>query len=202
MAENQATPPLTAEAITGLIAAALKPVTEALGALATNQKVIADTMANDAKAKADEAAAKTAAAASPTSTPTATATTAAGQRRLTAEAVAKLLNDTLAARDQVAQGAAARNSFIADKLKGVPAAYHGKLGNDPSKWPAEEQAIRENFKADLQSLGLKAPDVSGGAGAGAAGGTPSPEAAAKASLARNLTPGQAKFAESLKLPAA
>ncbi len=86
-------------------------------------------------------------------------------------------------------------------MKGVPAAYHGKLGTDPAKWPAEEQAIRDGFKADLAAIGAKVPDVSGGTAAGTAGSAEVTAAAAsKSSLYRNLTPGQAKFAESLVLP--
>ncbi len=93
MDEKTEPTPLTAEAITGLIATALKPVTEALGALTTNQKVIADTMAAD-KTKADDAAKAAADAAAAKDKGQGTKDAA---QPLTADAVAKLLNDTLSA---------------------------------------------------------------------------------------------------------
>jgi hypothetical protein len=191
-----ATTPLTAEAVAGLITAALKPVTEAMTAMQANQKVIADTMAADAaaKTKVEADAAKAAAAATPTPTP-ATATLAP----LTAEAVSKLLNDTLATRDQQAQSTAARNAFLAEKMKDVPAAYRGALGNDPAKWTAEEQKIRETLKADLSAMGAKVPDISGGNATGSSGNA-APAQRAPNSLTGALTKGQAAFAETIVLP--
>ena len=93
----------------------------------------------------------------------------------TPEAVAKLVADQLTAQNAkqtaAADLAAKRTAFIADTLKGVPAIYAGKLGDDPAMWADEAKTIRETFQADLTAAGIKAPAVSSNPPAGAATGT-------------------------------
>lgn len=180
---------VTLEAVSKLIADAVKPLTDSLAETVKNQKVLADTMAADAKAKADaEAAAKTEAA-KPEAGKEATALTPEAVRKMVADTMAQ----TLKARDDAAQSSAARDTYLADKMKGVPAAYQSKLGSDPTKWAAEEQAIRDGLKADLAAMGATVKDVSGG-NATSQADTP------KTSANANLTPGQAAFAAGLVLP--
>lgn len=81
------------------------------------------------------------------------------------EDVAKAVQDAVAAQTTAQAATDAKKAFIAEKLKGVPAAYHGKLGDDPAKWAAEEQAIRAELKSDLAAMGVTAPDLDGGAAA-------------------------------------
>lgn len=61
-----------------------------------------------------------------------------------------------------------RRDFAAEKLKGLPAVYGSRLGDDPAKWEAEAQAIAEQAKTELAAAGLKPADVGGRA----TGGTP------------------------------
>ncbi len=184
-------------AVQKAIADAMKPVTDSLAALTSNQKVIADTMAADAKAKAEPARQTDAAKAKP-----ADGKEPASPAPLTAEQVSKLVNDGVAAvlkqRDEAAQSSAQRDAFVGEKLKGLPAVYQAKLGSDPAKWAAEEQSIRDQFKADLTAAGAKLPDVGGGDPGGKSAG----DAAAAAAKPNNmgLTDGQAAFARGLKLP--
>jgi hypothetical protein len=109
-------------------------------------------------------------AAPATPTPTATAGGAGGGDKpkfLTAEDLVRVLD----ARDQTRQTADARRSFASDKLKDLPPGYESRLGNDPAKWPAEEQQLRTEYRAFLDKQGIKVPDVGGGA---AADGTKKP----------------------------
>jgi hypothetical protein len=76
---------------------------------------------------------------------------------LSADDVVRLLD----ARDSKLSALAARQEFISKKMSKLPAAYQAKLGNDPAKWPVEEQVIREEFRADLKSMGVKVPDLGG-----------------------------------------
>lgn len=87
---------------------------------------------------------------------------------ISAADVDKLLSEKLAASQQSAEAKAAREKFVGEKLKDLPAVYQGQLGNDPGKWPAEEQAIRAQFQADLKAAGVTAKPVDGGAGTGGA----------------------------------
>jgi hypothetical protein len=91
------------------------------------------------------------------------ATKDAKPEALTAEAVAKIVADQIAAASQANGQKAARDAFQAEKLKDLPAAYRNQLGSDPAKWAAEEQAIREQFKADLKAAGLEPKNVGGAA---------------------------------------
>lgn len=192
---------LTLESVQKLIkdtvATELAPVLE-------NQRVIADTMAADAKAKKEAEAAAAAAATADKGKEggkEAKPLTAEDVARLTSEAIAK----TLTERDAAAKSTAARDAFIADKLKNVPAAYHAKLGSDPAKWAAEEQVIRDGLKADLTAMGLQPKDVKGGD----AGGVTTSGDSAKTTeqqtaqyKAQGLSDGAAEFATQIKLPGA
>jgi hypothetical protein len=86
---------------------------------------------------------------------------------LTLDDVSKLLDNKLNAAQSSAQAAEQKKGFVADKLKDLPAAYQGQLGNDPSKWAAEEQAIRGQYKADFKTAGGTVPNVGGGDAKGA-----------------------------------
>lgn len=205
MAESPTPTPtatLDAAAVQKMIADALKPVTEALKPIADNQKILADTMAADATARANAAKAEAdkATAAGGKAPP------AAGEapKPLTAEDIAKLVNDgisgALKTRDDQAKSSAARDAFIGEKLKGVPAAYQQQLGTDPAKWGEQEQAIRAQLKSDLAAIGATVKDVGGNPG-----GTTASSAAAAAApnlTAANsgLTEGQAAYARALQLP--
>ena len=170
------------------VAAAVKPIADA-------QKAITDALTAEANAKAE--AAKAEAAKKP-------ADKTAEAKPLTAEDVAKLLSDTLNQRDAASKTTAAREAFIADKLKGVPAVYATKLGSDPAKWATEEQAIRDGLKADLAALGVTPKTVDGETPGGttAASGTVGTAALSLAQLkAQGLSEGEASFASTLKMPA-
>jgi hypothetical protein len=188
--------------INDAIGAALKPITDGLGELAKNQKVLADTFAADQQKAAE--AAKAAAAATTTD-----AKKGEPPKPLTLEDVTKVVNDSVAnqlkTREEAAASTEARNKFIGEKLKDLTPAYQNLLGNDPAKWAAEEQQIRDKFKAEITAAGLKIPDVGGGnaggaTGSGGAGGAAPPTS--NPYLDKGLTPAQAGYANSLKLPTA
>lgn len=157
--------------VEALIAGAIKPVTEQMGSLAEavkpvgalvtqvadlgkNVKTVADTLqalppaaaaggAGDGKKKTGEADAP---------------------KYLTAEDMVKVLDQ----RDAARASSAARESFIAEKMKDLPAAYRTQLGADSTKWAAEEQSIRTAFQADFKAAGGKVEDLSGQNKGGAA----------------------------------
>lgn len=87
---------------------------------------------------------------------------------LTGADVTRIVQEALAAQQQASQQTAARQQFQEGKLKDLPPAYRNQLGTDPGKWAQEEQAIREQFRADFKAAGGKVEDVGGGGG----GGTP------------------------------
>lgn len=134
------------EKLAGALAKANKPLLDALDKLAATP---AATPAPAAAAeKKDEAA-----------------------KPLTAADVAKIVADTMGTARASDQAAAARQATIETKLKDLPAAYRNQLGNDPAKWQAEEQAIRDAYKADFKAAGGadQTKDVGGNnGGAGAA----------------------------------
>lgn len=80
---------------------------------------------------------------------------------VTAEDVAKIVAEQLKGFQQTSQQTAQREAYLGSKLKDLPAAYRNQLGPDPAKWAAEEQAIRDQFKADLAAAGVKPADVGG-----------------------------------------
>lgn len=82
------------------------------------------------------------------------------------EAIAKVVSDQLAASQASQTKIAARQAYVSEKMKDVPAAYLSQLGDDPAKFTENEQAIRTQLKADLAKLGVKAPDVGGTAPGG------------------------------------
>lgn len=200
--EKEKTAPATldAAAVKALIAESNKGFAETLAAIQANQKVIADTMAADAKAKADAAAeaAKTDAVKSVVDKKPPEALTAEAIQKMVAEGIATAAKS----QAEAAKGTVAREAFIADKLKGVPAAYHGRLGADPTKWAAEEQSIREGLKADLTAMGLASKDVGGGevGGTSNSGGGNATEKLSQYK-AYGLTDGQAEFASGIVMPA-
>lgn len=87
---------------------------------------------------------------------------------LTAEDVTRLVSDSLKTFQQQTQQSAARQQYQGDKLKDLPPIYRDRLGSDPAKWATEEQAIRDQFKADRVALGVKVEDLGGGNPGGAA----------------------------------
>jgi hypothetical protein len=168
-------------------------IAQAIKPLAESQKAMADSLTAQAAEKT--AAAKKAGA----EAEKAAGSEAGGAKPLTAEDVAKLLESRLDARDAAAKGTGARSAYLADKLKDVPASYQVKLGNDPAKWAAEEQAARDELKADLAKMGVKLKDVGGDQPGGVT--TSSTTANTPAALkAIGLSDGEAQLAASMKLP--
>lgn len=172
---------LTPETVQSLISSAVKP-------LEANVKILADTLAAEA--------ARTAANAGGNATGNAA-------KPLTLDD----LNTLLAQRDQRAQSSAQREAFIREKMKNVPEAYARQLGDDQAKWPAEEQAIRARFRADLAALGIKAADVGGGDAGGATSGDAARAGEAERIstrkqqlIASGMSEGLAAYAASLKMP--
>lgn len=100
------------------------------------------------------------------SAPPAAATTAATDggkpKAFTLEDVSKLLDSKLQQQAASSKQAEERKGFVAAKLKDLPPAYQNQLGPDPSKWAAEEQAIRDQYKADFKIAGGTTPKVEGG----------------------------------------
>jgi hypothetical protein len=93
----------------------------------------------------------------------------AAGKAISAADVSKVVGEQIAAQNAARESSDARKAFVGEKLKDVPAVYAAKLGDDPAKWPADEQAIRTQYQADLAKAGVKAPNVDGAAGtAGAA----------------------------------
>lgn len=199
MAEAQAASPANSDTKID-VAAIVKTATEEVGKqfksvldglsgqvaeLSKNQKVLADTFA--AEKEALKAASKT---------------TDTAAKSLTADDVLKLLDERDSKRQETAEQKAKREAFIADPNNGlanfvkVPigkSLVDAKIGADPSKWADEAKAI----VAQVESSGIKMPDVGG---AGRDGGkTPADGGAAVPKFA-NLTEGQRKFAEGLKMP--
>jgi hypothetical protein len=76
-------------------------------------------------------------------------------------AVLSEVKTLLTSNQQSQQQADARKAYIKAKMEKVPEIYHGLLGNDPAKWPAEEQAARERLKVDLAAQGVKPEPVGG-----------------------------------------
>jgi hypothetical protein len=163
-----------ADQIKAGIAEAIQPIVE-------NQKIIADTFIADRAAKAD-------------------AEKRTDAKPLMAEEMKKFVGEQLAARDTVAKRNEAKNAFIAEKLKGVPAAYHGRLGDDPAKWPGEEQAIRNSLKSDLAMMGVAPKEVSGGDPGGASGSAATAEAKITGYKSAGMSDGEAALAASIVLP--
>lgn len=80
--------------------------------------------------------------------------------------VKKLIAESLGQHQQTTQTQQLRERYLGEKLKDLPAAYRNQLGSDPAKWTAEEQAIRDAYKADFKIAGGTVADVGGSAGAG------------------------------------
>ena len=115
------------------VAEAMKPYAEQLGKL--GQPAAAAAAADPAKA-AD-----------------------AGPKPLTMDDLVKTLDQ----REQARAGTDARNGYVRDRLKDLPAVYANQLGTDPAKFAENEQAIRTSYRDDLKARGFKAPDVGGDA---------------------------------------
>jgi len=130
--------------------------TSVSAAMAESQKVLAETIAKLA-ASVPPAPVQAAAAPAP----------AAKEKSVTADDVTRIVTESLKGFAANQQQATARNDFLGSRLKDLPSIYRGQLGSDPSKWDAEEQSIRKNYRDDLAAQGLKAPEVSGGQPSGA-----------------------------------
>ncbi len=105
--------------------------------------------------------------------------TVAAQKILGADDVKGLISAEMTASQKAAQEKAAaeataaeaqkaikaeKDSFIAEKLKGIPAAYHSLLGDAKEKWGEMEKTIRDTFAADAKAAGLQVPNVGGSGG--------------------------------------
>jgi hypothetical protein len=108
--------------------------------------------------------------------PAGAAATTAGagdkSKPLTLEDITKLLDHRDQQREQTATTRAQRERYQGDKLKDLPPIYRDRLGSDPAKWATEEQAIRDQYKADFQAAGGKVEDVGGDQPGGEKPGAP------------------------------
>jgi hypothetical protein len=95
-----------------------------------------------------------------------TAATTEAEEPLTKSKMLELLKEDRQQTAAANELAGKKQTFIAGKMKDLPELYHGLLGNDPSKWPEEEQAIRTRAKADFKLLGGTAANVGGDASEG------------------------------------
>jgi hypothetical protein len=104
---------------------------------------------------------------------------------LTAEQIAKLVADSVAAavrplheaigQQQRALGAASvRDRYLLEKMADVPEAYRRSMPatDDAHALATEETKIRQAFRADLARLGFKSPDVGGAPPTAATGNQP------------------------------
>ncbi len=68
-------------------------------------------------------------------------------------------------------------AYAAEKMKDLPEVYQAKLPatDDATKLAAAEQEIRKGFKADMESVGVKLPDVGKPAGDGKSAGSVEPD---------------------------
>lgn len=133
------------EQVQAAINAALQPIVAAQTALTTAQTdlvknvgVIADTIKQLPPAQKEAAKGKD-----------------DGQLSLTADSVKTIVADLLKGQQQSTEQAMARQKFIGEKLKAVPAAYAEKLGNDPAKWESEATGIAKQYGDDLRLAGFK-----------------------------------------------
>jgi hypothetical protein len=151
---NQATPPADVAALQKTVtdlAAVVTSLANSQAELVKNVDTVAQTLAK-----------------LPPATPAAKAGDAKPEA-LTADGVARIVAEQLSAATKTHESKAARDAYLADKLKDLPGAYRKQLGDDPTKWATEEQSIREQFKADLTKAGVKPADLGN---ASAEGGTP------------------------------
>lgn len=191
------------DTVKSIVADAIKPIVDSHKQLAADQKVIADTIAGDKKA-AEDAAKKAADDAAGAGEAKPLAFTQEQFDKAVEAKASKLIDDKLAARDQTAQQTAERARFIGEKLKDLPEVYRAKLGNDPAKWAADEQAIRDGLKADLKGLGIDPANIGGNknaanqGGAGGGGGG----AGGRANPGSGLSDGESKYAAEIVLPTA
>lgn len=88
------------------------------------------------------------------------------EQAATAETVEQAVAEKLGAAQAEQQSDAARQKFVAENLADVPEVYLAELGDDPAQFEAHAKAIREQYKADLDKAGVKAPDVGGKPGGG------------------------------------
>lgn len=89
---------------------------------------------------------------------------AAGKDKpLTLEDIGKLIDNKFSQRDESSKVSSARNAFIADKMKDIPAEFVATMPNtdDATKLAAAEQAIRTRYQEVLKGAGVKAPAVGG-----------------------------------------
>jgi hypothetical protein len=199
-------------AVTGAVTDLVKPINDSLGQLTQNQKVIADTLANDKKA-ADEAAAKAAAATGTGGDP------AKGEKKpepLTAEAVAKIVQDQISASqkaqaDQV-QDRTARETFVASAesglgkianfAKSIGVDLATKLGGDKSKWAEEAKNLVKGFEGFVKENKIQMPSIGGATREG--GEKPGTEEGAPAgkglNMANYLPENLKKQADAIVLP--
>ena len=80
---------------------------------------------------------------------------------LTADEVTRIVGEQLRTFQQTTQQGQQRQQFQESKLKDLPAVYRDRLGADPAKWAAEEQQIRDQYKADFAAAGGTTPSVGG-----------------------------------------
>jgi hypothetical protein len=95
---------------------------------------------------------------------------AGAAKPLTLDDVTKVIKDTLGERDRTASTSAARQRFIDEKLKGLPAAYHLMIPqtDDAQQLEAAGKRARETFEADFKVQGGEKKSVGGETTGGAA----------------------------------
>jgi hypothetical protein len=112
--------------------------------------------------------------------------TADAEKPLSASELTTLLDKRDQSRATSERANSARTKYLAESLKGIPAAYARDLPatEDAAVLAAEGEKIRVRYRADLEAAGVRPPNVSGAGGAAA--GSP-PGAAVNTS---KLTAGQ------------
>jgi len=80
---------------------------------------------------------------------------------LTEDRLLAILDARDARNAQTQSVADQRREFVATKLKDLPAFAARSLGDDPARWPEEEQALRTEYRASLAAAGVKPASVGG-----------------------------------------
>lgn len=80
---------------------------------------------------------------------------------LTEDRLLAILDAREAKRSASQSVADQKREFVATKLKDLPAFAAKSLGDDPANWPAEEQALRSDYRASLAAAGVKPANVGG-----------------------------------------
>ncbi len=139
------------DALPGAMAEALKPLDQRLTDAESNVNTVAQTVAGQKPADANQVKALVDAALAATAEQT--------KRATEAQQAAESLK-------------AKRESFARQHLANVPARYHADLGDDAAKFEENAKAVRQAFAAEMKAAGIQAPNVGGDQGGAAVAGTP------------------------------